>query len=176
MLLVGPNLQHRKKRHHLLSRIKMHTLIIVIMYSFMCYFSKMEHTAHCKAKSKTQSQQTSTSTHTCGHTRGHTHTHTHTYAHTHMHTYAHTHTRGHTHTHTHTYAHTHMHTRTHTHAYTRAHTHTHTYIHIHTHPSPNLPNQNTLPLLSATLPLAEDFFLSQQNNVSGLVNALLPLH
>ena len=52
----------------------------------------------------------------------------------------------HTYRHTHTHAHTHMHTNV----------HTHTNIHTHTHPSPNLPNQNTLPLLSATFPLAEE--------------------
>ena len=43
----------------------------------MCYFSKQEHIAHCKAKNNTQSQQISGRMHT------HVHTHTHTRIHTH---------------------------------------------------------------------------------------------
>ena len=39
-------------------------IIIVIMYSFRCYFSKLEHIAHYKAKNQTQSKQTSASTRT----------------------------------------------------------------------------------------------------------------
>ena len=39
-------------------------LIITIIYSFMCYFSKQEHITHYKAKNKTLPKQTSVSTHT----------------------------------------------------------------------------------------------------------------
>ena len=65
---------------------------IIIMYSFICCFTKLEHIAHYKAKDK-QSKQISARTHT------HTHTHTHTgvCAHTHASTQAQA--RAHTHTH-----------------------------------------------------------------------------
>ena len=57
-------------------------LIIIIMYSFMCHFSKVKHIAHYKAKNKTQSKQTSESMQMCTHARTHAwaraHTHTHT--------------------------------------------------------------------------------------------------
>ena len=48
-------------------------------YSFMCYFSRLEHIAHCKAKTKTQSKHTSASvcTYTLMHTHAQTQTHTH---------------------------------------------------------------------------------------------------
>ena len=42
-------------------------IIIVIMYPFRCYFSKLEHIAHYKAKNQTQSKQTSASTCTHAH-------------------------------------------------------------------------------------------------------------
>ena len=43
-------------------------------YSFMCYFSRLEHIAHCKAKTKTQSKHTSASV--CTYTLMHTHAQT----------------------------------------------------------------------------------------------------
>ena len=46
-------------------------MIIIIIYSFVCYFSKLEYIAHHKAKNKTQSKQTSASMHTRTHARAH---------------------------------------------------------------------------------------------------------
>ena len=55
----------------------MHCTVIIIMYSLMCYFSKLVHTAHYKTKNQ-DSQETSVSAHTCMHACMHTHTHTQT--------------------------------------------------------------------------------------------------
>ena len=59
------------------------SVIIIIMYSCMCYFYKMENIAHCKAKNPKQSKQTRAcarahkqhTTHARTHARTHTHTH-----------------------------------------------------------------------------------------------------
>ena len=75
------------------------------MYSFMRYFSKLEH--------KIQSKQTSASMHT--HTQ---HTHTHTHARTHARTHTRTHARTHTHTHVRTHPHHHPTPTTHLHPHT----------------------------------------------------------
>ena len=111
-------------------------LIIIILYSFMCYFSKMEPIAHYKAKS-----QNTINTNFHEHRYTHTHTHTHPRMHAHMHARIHARTHTHTHSqnaHKHTHTHTHTHTQhtqhTHTHTHTRntrnTQTHTHTGIHL----------------------------------------------
>ena len=85
----------------------------------MCYFCKLEHRAHYKAKNqdthvhaRARAHITRARTRTPACTRSHT-THGRTHARMHARTHAHTHT----HTHTHTSTHTHAHTHTHTHAY-----------------------------------------------------------
>ena len=50
-------------------------ILLLIMYSFICYFSRLEHIAHRKAK-KQNIVKTSF--------REHAHTHTHTHTHTHL--------------------------------------------------------------------------------------------
>ena len=64
-------------------RAKELIIIIIIMYSFMCYFSKLQLIAHYKAKNKTQSQQnfrvhsrTHARTHAPARTRTNARTHT----------------------------------------------------------------------------------------------------
>ena len=94
--------------------------IIIIMYLFMCHFSKLEHVACHKAKNKVQSKQMFVSIHTYTHMHAHTCTHTHT--HTCMHARVHTHT----YTYTHTHACMHAHTRVRVHIHKHAHTHAHT--------------------------------------------------
>ena len=64
----------------------------------MCCFSKLEHTAHYKAKNKIRTNFLEQHTHACTHACTHTHNATHTHTHTHTHTTPHTHT-PHTHTH-----------------------------------------------------------------------------
>ena len=64
---------------------------IMIMYSFMCYFSILEHKAHYKAKNRTQLNYRKR-VHTHAYTHAHTHTHTHTHTLMHAHTHSHTHT------------------------------------------------------------------------------------
>ena len=62
-------------------------ITIIIMYSFTCYFSKLEHITHYKAKNqnivktnpiKCMGMHVHTHTHACTHTHTHVHTHTHT--------------------------------------------------------------------------------------------------
>ena len=54
-------------------------IIIIIMYSFMCYLSKLEHIAHCKAKNQSTVKTNFMRAHMCAYRHTHTHTHTHMY-------------------------------------------------------------------------------------------------
>ena len=73
-------------------------LIIIILYSFMCFFSKMEPLAHYKARNQ-NTIKTNFHAHRYTHTRTHAHTHTHTHTHTRMHVHTHTqHTKTHRYT------------------------------------------------------------------------------
>ena len=69
-------------------------IIIIRMYSFMCYCSKLEHTTHYKAKNRNIVK-----TNSCARTHARTHAHTHAHTHTpQTRTHAHTHTHARTHT------------------------------------------------------------------------------
>ena len=68
---------------HILTCFTYMLVIIIMMYSIMCCFFKLEQIAHYKPKNKTQSKQTSASTHTHMYTRMHARMHTHTHTHTH---------------------------------------------------------------------------------------------
>ena len=76
--------------------------VMIIVFSFMCCFSKLEHITHYKAKNKTMK------------TDFNKHLHMHSHPHTLMHALTHIQTHTHTHTYTHTHTHTHTHARAHT--------------------------------------------------------------
>ena len=92
------------------------SLHIITMYSSACYFPKLEHIAHYKAKNQ-NTVKTNFHTCACSHTHAHTqhnNTHTHTHTHKQHNTTQHNTTQHNTHTHTHTHTQTTQHN-THTH-------------------------------------------------------------